>query len=77
MASRIKKRPKYLTATEVASILKITAQGAYKLFYKLAAAEKAEVIKVSGIRINEDDFWNYVKECKLSKVFSGVGQTVG
>jgi len=65
MANPVQKRPKYLTATEVASILKITAAGAYKVMYKLAAANKAEVIKVAGVRINEDDFWRHVQESRI------------
>ena len=54
-------KPTYLTAKEIAAILKITRSGAYKVIYKLAA-QGAEVIKLAGIRINEKDFWKHVKQ---------------
>ena len=59
-----KARPEYLTAQEVADILKITKAGAYKAVYKLAA-RGAEVLKVSGVRIKEDDFYEKIKEFRI------------
>ena len=62
--AKSKKEPEYLTDCEIAGILKITINHAYRVMDRLSA-KGAEVIKLAGKRINKDHFWAAVHESRI------------